>query len=114
MNLIIFVVGAFFTFLPAALSFYPFFENFDASDSVIPHYKFDDYPNDQDLLVMNIHQNCKLSDNIFSSHTISGTPLCTIAEDLVLSLLFMIIAGVILMIMASFLPSKINPSFKQS
>ena len=114
MNLIIFVVGVFFTFLPAALSFYPFFANFDASDSVIPHYKFDDYPNAQDLLVMNIHQNCKLTDNIFSSHTINGVPLCTIAEDLVLSLLFMIIAGVILMITASFLPSKIKPPFKQS
>ncbi len=63
---------------------------------------------------MNVYQNCKLTDNIFSSHTINDVPICTIAEELVLSLFFMIIPGVILMMMASFIPSKINPSFKQS
>jgi hypothetical protein len=114
MNLIFFVVGIFITFLAGGLSFYPFFEDFDASDSVIPSYKFDDYTNNQDLLVMNVYQTCKYTDNIFSSHTLNGDPICTVAENLVFYLVFMIIIGMILMIGASFFPSKEKTPFKQS
>jgi hypothetical protein len=114
MNLILFLIGIFITFLAAGLSFYPFFEDFDASDSVTPYYESDDYPKDQDLLVMNVYQNCKFTDNIFSSYTINGDLICTIAENLIISLLFIIIIGVIIMISSAFFPSKFNPSFKQS
>ena len=114
MRLIVFLGGIFITILATAFSFYPVFQDFNESDYVIPLYKFDDYPNGKDLLIMNVYQDCKHADNIFSSYTINGDPICTIAENLVFLLIFMIVTGIIIMIGGIFLPSKYGISFKQS
>ena len=114
MNLIIFVVGAFLTFFTASLSFYPVFQDFNETDYVTPFYKSEDYPNGRDLLIMNVYQDCKHTDNIFSKYTINGDLICTIATNWIFLLAFMMIIGLVIMMGGAIFPSKLHTPFKQS
>ncbi len=103
MNLIIFVIGIFFAFFSASMSFYPVFQDFNETDYVVPFYKSDDYPNERDLLIMNVFYDCKNSDNIFYKYTINGDPICIISENWIFSLSFMMIIGLIMMLSGALL-----------
>lgn len=113
MNLLIFGIGVFITFFAAAFSFYPVFQDFNETDYVIPFYKSTDYPNERDLLIMNVFYDCKNSDNIFDKYTINGDSLCTISENWIFLLSSLMIIGLILMLSGALLP-KLHLRYNQS
>lgn len=110
MKLIIFVLGVILTFSVAGMSFYPVFQDFNEIDYEIPFHKSDDFPNERDLLIMNVYADCNFSDNVFSQFLINDEPICTVAQNWVSSLLFLLMIGIVIMIIGSLLPTKIQKS----
>lgn len=108
MRLYFFILGLGITCLVSLFSYYPVFQDFNETDYVIPFYKYDDYPTYTDLLIVNVHQNCGLKDNIFSQYSIEGEPMCDIAQNWFNVLLVAILGGIILMMVSAALPPKIK------
>lgn len=109
MKLSFFIIGAVITISGAGLSFYPVFQDFDETDYVLPFSKSEGYPDQRDLLIMNVRSDCQYDDSIYLNSTINDEPICSIAQNWVISLLIMIFSGIVIMIIGAVLsPKKMN------
>lgn len=94
MNKLILIIGSIVTVFSAGLSYYPVFQDFDETDFEIPFPKNNDYPNQRDLIIMNVYSDCNQSDSFFSEFSMNGEKMCDTSKFWINSLLVLIIIGI--------------------
>lgn len=94
MNKLILFIGGFITVFGAGMSYYPVFQDFNETDFEIPFPKNNDFPNQRDLFIMNVYDNCNRSDSFFSEFLMNGEKMCDTSKMWIHSLLILIFIGI--------------------
>jgi len=96
------VLGAIILMSPIVFSFFPVFQNFQEENYTIPPFRGEDYPNFQDLIIMNVYMECGKLDNFYVQFPSDGIQYCSIAQKWVFGLLSLVAIGFTTMIVVTF------------